>query len=81
MNTPLKGSMMSTGIVWSMSNMPKDASECVLCSTYQVTAAEFIPLPIMEITLAAKMSRSPRCWRMLRTSIHFSIPGPQNLMG
>jgi hypothetical protein len=35
---------------------------------YQATAAEFIPLPIMEITLAAKMNRRPFFCRMERMS-------------
>jgi hypothetical protein len=33
---------------------------------YQATAAEFIPLPNMEITLAAKTKRSGRRPRMAR---------------
>jgi hypothetical protein len=33
---------------------------------YQATAAEFIPLPNMEITLAAKTKRSGRWPRMVR---------------
>jgi len=33
---------------------------------YQATAAEFIPLPNMEITLAAKTKRSGRWARMAR---------------
>jgi len=33
---------------------------------YQATAAEFIPLPNMEITLAAKTKRSGRRLRMVR---------------
>jgi hypothetical protein len=28
---------------------------------YQITAAEFMPLPIMEMRLAMKISRIPRC--------------------
>jgi hypothetical protein len=28
---------------------------------YQITAAEFMPLPIMETRLAVKISRIPRC--------------------
>jgi hypothetical protein len=28
---------------------------------YQITAAEFMPLPIMEMRLAVKISRIPRC--------------------
>jgi hypothetical protein len=33
---------------------------------YQATAAEFIPLPSMEITFATKTKRSERFWRMER---------------
>jgi hypothetical protein len=33
---------------------------------YQATAAEFIPLPIMEMTLAAKMKRRPFFCRIER---------------
>src|SRR5262249_46724848 len=71
--TPVKGSMTSAGIVCSISRVPSAISECVAWSTNQVTPAEFIPLPIMETTFAANISRSPRCCRMLRMCIHFSI--------
>ena len=60
-------------MVCSISSVPSAISECVFCSTNQVTPAEFMPLPTMEIKLAAKISRIPRCCRMLRTSNHFSI--------
>jgi hypothetical protein len=33
---------------------------------YQVTAALFMPLPIMEIRLAAKINRIPRCRQISR---------------
>jgi hypothetical protein len=36
------------------------SSECVFASTYQTTAAEFSPLPNMEIMLAAKILLKPR---------------------
>ena len=35
---------------------------------YQATAAEFMPLPIMEIRLARKISRIPRCRHISRMS-------------
>ena len=54
MMTPVKGSMSMAGIVCSTANVPKAISECVASRMYQATAAEFIPLPNMEITLAAK---------------------------
>ena len=46
--------------------MPSATSECVACRTNHITAAEFIPLPIMEMTLAVKTSRSGRIRRMER---------------
>ena len=44
-------------MVCSISSVPSAISECVFCSTNQVTPAEFIPLPTMEIRFAAKISR------------------------
>ena len=46
----------------------------------QITAAPFIPEPIMEIMLAMKMKRSPRWPRILRMKFQFSrlteVQGP-----
>jgi len=39
--------------------VPSAISECVRSSTVQATAAEFIPLPSMEMTLAAKNEAQP----------------------
>jgi hypothetical protein len=33
---------------------------------YQTTAAEFMPLPSIEIRLATKMRRKPRCRKIAR---------------
>ena len=54
------------GSVCKTANVPSAISECVRCKTVQATAAEFIPLPSMEITLAAKTKRSPRFCKMER---------------
>ncbi len=69
MTTPLNGSISKAGMVCSISSVPKAISECVFCRMNQVTPAEFMPLPIMEIRLAAKMSRIPLCCKMLRMSL------------
>ncbi len=53
-------------MVCRTANIPSAISECVALSTYQATAAEFIPLPNMEITLAAKTKRKERWPRMER---------------
>ena len=52
--TPVKGSISMAGMVCRTTSVPSACSECVACRMYQATAAEFIPLPNMEITLAAK---------------------------
>ena len=54
-------------------NVPSAISECVAFRMYQATAAEFIPLPTMEIRLAAKTKRARsqgRCctWTAVRTT-------------
>ena len=54
MITPVKDSMSMAGSVCRTANKPKAISECVACKMYQATAAEFIPLPSMEIAFAAK---------------------------
>ncbi len=64
--TPVKGSMSIAGRVCSTANVPSATSECVACKMYQATAAEFMPLPSMEIMLAAKTYRSARFCRMWR---------------
>ena len=66
MRTPVKGSMSMAGTVCSTAKVPSAISECVASRMYQATAAEFIPLPNMEITLAAKTKRSGRWPRMAR---------------
>ncbi len=68
MMTPVKGNMSMPGSVVSTTRTPRSISECVFCRMDQVTAAEFMPLPSMEITLAAKMKRSGRWRRMVRTA-------------
>ena len=64
MMTPVKGSMSIAGRVCSTANVPNAISECVACRMYQATAAEFIPLPSMEITLAIKTQRNDFSCRM-----------------
>ena len=54
MITPVKGSISMAGTVCSTANVPNAISECVACRMYQATAAEFMPLPSIEITFAAK---------------------------
>ena len=66
MMTPVKGSMSMAGIVCRTANVPSAISECVACRMYQATAAEFIPLPNMEITLAAKTNRNGRWAKLAR---------------
>ena len=66
--TPVKGNSSIAGMVCSTVNVPNAISECVACRTNHATAAEFIPLPSIEIRLAAKMKRSPRFCRMARIS-------------
>ena len=61
MMTPVNGSSTSDGSVISAIITPSDTSECVACRMYQVTAALFMPLPIMEMRLAANISLIPRC--------------------
>ena len=60
MSTPVKGNSSIEGIVCRAISMPSDTSECVAWRMYQMTAAEFMPLPIMETRLAVKISRIPR---------------------
>jgi hypothetical protein len=64
--TPVKGSISMAGIVCSAANVPKAISECVRCKIVQATAAEFIPLPSIEITFAANTNRSDRFCRIER---------------
>jgi hypothetical protein len=64
--TPVNGSRRIAGRVCTTANVPNAISECVACRMYQATAAEFIPLPIIEMTLAAKMKRSPFFCRIER---------------
>ena len=66
MMTPVKGSMSMAGMVCTTASVPRACSECVACRMYQATAAEFIPLPNMEIKLAAKTKRKGRWLRMAR---------------
>ena len=47
-------------------NVPRETSECVACRMNQMTAAEFIPLPIMETRFAMKISLIPRCCHISR---------------
>ena len=66
MITPVSGSSASEGSVISAIIRPSDTSECVACRMYQVTAALFMPLPIMETRLAVKINRIPRCRQISR---------------
>jgi hypothetical protein len=66
--TPVNGSISIAGIVCSAANVPNAISECVRCRIVQATAAEFIPLPSMEITFAAKTKRSERLCKIDRIS-------------
>src|SRR5579872_987010 len=66
MTTPVKGSISMAGTVWSTAKVPRAVSECVAFRMYQATAAEFIPLPTMEIRLAAKTKRSGRRLKLSR---------------
>jgi hypothetical protein len=66
MMTPVNGSISMAGMVWSTANVPSAISECVACRMYQATAAEFMPLPNIEITLAAKTKRNAGFCRMDR---------------
>jgi hypothetical protein len=54
------------GIVCKAANVPRAISEWVRCRIVHATAAEFIPLPSIEITLAAKTNRSERFCKMER---------------
>ncbi len=66
MITPVKGNSSSEGSVCRAISAPSETSECVACRMYQITAAEFMPLPIMETRLAVKISRIPRCCHISR---------------
>ena len=66
MMTPVKGSISMAGTVCRTANVPRAISECVACRTYHATAAEFIPLPSMETTFAAKTKRRERFSKMAR---------------
>ncbi len=66
MSTPVKGSRTSEGSVCRAISVPSETSECVACRMYQMTAAEFMPLPIMEMRLAEKISLIPRCCHISR---------------
>src|SRR5258708_40150487 len=57
-----------------MSRLHSASDESSFCSKNQDAPAEFMPLPTIEIRFAAKISRIPRCCRMLRMCTHFSIP-------
>ena len=57
-------------------------SGVVACSTNQVTAAEFIPLPSMETRLAIKTSRNSRLRRMVRMPLRdWMRPPARRLVG
>jgi hypothetical protein len=66
MMTPLTGMISIAGKVCRTSSVPSATSECVACRMYQITAAIFMPLPVMEIMLAVKTSRSGLCCRIER---------------
>jgi len=58
--TPVNGSMSIAGTVCRTAKVPSAISECVALRMYQATAAEFIPLPTMEIRLAVNTNRKGR---------------------
>jgi hypothetical protein len=66
MTTPVKGSISIAGRVCRTANVPSAISECVALRMYQATAAEFIPLPTMEIRLAAKTNLKGRWPKLAR---------------
>src|SRR5690242_13734403 len=63
MMTPVKGNISMAGRVWSTAKVPSAISEWVAWRMYQATAAEFIPLPNIETTLATKTQRRERSRR------------------
>src|SRR5207237_4818615 len=64
--TPVNGSISMARMVCNTANVPRAISECVACRMYHATAAEFMPLPNMEITLAVNTQRRARFCRMAR---------------
>ena len=54
MRTPVKGSISMAGRVCNTAKVPSAISEWVVCRMYQATAAEFMPLPSIDTTLATK---------------------------
>src|SRR6266581_6318039 len=61
MLTPVKGSMRRAGTVCSTTRVLRLISECVACKMNHVTAAVFIPVPIIDTRFAMKINLSPRC--------------------
>jgi hypothetical protein len=62
----VKGSISIAGTVCRTAKVPRAISECVALRMYQATAAEFIPLPIIEIRLAVNTSRKGRWLKLAR---------------
>jgi hypothetical protein len=60
MTTPLKGMSKSEGMACAITKAPSISSEWVACRMYQVTAAEFMPLPIMDTKFAENSRASGR---------------------
>ena len=69
MSTPVNGNRTSEGSVCRAIRVPSETSEWVACRMYQITAAAFMPLPIMEMRLAVKISLIPRCRHISRMLI------------
>src|SRR4051812_29564482 len=72
-STPLKGSTAIAGKVVSTKSHPSEISEWVFCRMYQVTPAEFMPLPNIEIMLARNTNRSGLCCKILRITNDFRV--------
>src|SRR3954465_8734331 len=75
MTTPVKGSISMAGTVCRTAKVPRAISECVALRMYQATAAEFIPLPHMEIRLAAKTNRNERWPKLARIFLLYPRSG------
>src|SRR5204863_8271933 len=72
--TPVNGSRRMAGMVWTTAKVPSAILECVACRTYHATAVEFMPLPSMEITLAANTKRSDLFCKIERMSYSTQSP-------
>src|SRR5882762_4889963 len=66
MMTPPKIISTIAGTAARTARVPNATSDRVVLRMYHAMAAEFIPLPNMDTTLAASTYRSARFWRMSR---------------